>query len=53
MQSTWKTRTDLAEDACRECQGSAYVPASMDHERIVKECPTCEGSGKDANKKAA
>ncbi len=53
MQRGWKTRHEVEEGACTECQGSTYVPAYLDHERMVKECPTCEGSGKDAKKKAA
>jgi len=53
VQSAWKTRHDLAEDACPECQGSTYVPSSMSKERMVDECPECKGTGKDATKKAA
>ena len=53
VRSAWKTRHDLAEDACPECQGSAYVPAPENQERIVNECPICEGSGKDETKQAA
>ena len=53
MYSAWKTPHDLAEGACPECQGSSYVPAPTDGERMVEECPECEGTGKDASKKAA
>ena len=53
VQSAWKRRHDLAEDACPECQGSTYVPSPMYEVRIVDECPKCEGTGKDATKKAA
>lgn len=53
MHSAWKSRHDLAEDACPECQGSTYVPGPMYEERVVDECPKCEGTGKDATKKAA
>jgi DnaJ-class molecular chaperone len=49
----WMRRHDLAEDACPECQGSAYVPGPMYEERMVDECPECKGTGKDATKKAA
>lgn len=53
VQSAWKRRHDLAENACSECQGSAYVPGPMYEERMVDECPECKGTGKDARKKAA
>ena len=53
MHSTWKRRDDLAENACPECQGSAYVPGPMHDGRMVDECPECKGTGKDATKKAA
>ena len=53
MQSAWKRRHDLAEDACPECQGSTYVPGPMYEERMVDECPECKGTGKDATKKGA
>ena len=53
VQSAWKRRHDLAEDACPECQGSTYVPGPMYDERMVDECPECKGTGKDATKKAA
>ena len=53
VHSAWKTRHDLAEDACPECQGSTYVPGPMYDERMVDECPECKGTGKDATKKAA
>ncbi len=53
MESAWKRRHDLAEDACPVCQGSTYVPAPMSRERMVDECPKCEGTGKGATKKAA
>jgi DnaJ-class molecular chaperone len=53
VHSAWKSRHDLAEGACPECQGSSYVPAHNNGERIVDECPECEGTGKDAKKKAA
>ena len=53
VHSAWKTQHDLAENACPECQGSAYVPGPMYEERMVDECPKCEGTGKGAAKKAA
>ena len=53
VHSTWKTRHDLAENACPECQGSTFVPGPMYEERMVDECPECKGTGKDATKKAA
>ena len=53
VHSAWKRRHDLAEDACRECQGSTYVPGPMYEERMVDECPECKGTGKEATKKAA
>lgn len=53
MYSAWRRQHDLAEDACPECQGSSYVPAPNNGERIVVECPECEGTGKDVTKKAA
>ena len=53
MESAWKKRHDLAENACRECQGSAYVPGPVYNGRIVDECPECKGTGKNAPKKAA
>jgi hypothetical protein len=53
VNSAWKTRHDVAEDACPECQGSAYVPGPQYEERMVDECPKCMGTGKDATKKAA
>ena len=48
-----EARPDLAENACPECQGSAYVPGPMYDGRMVDECPECKGTGKDATKKAA
>jgi DnaJ-class molecular chaperone len=51
--SAWTRRQDLAENACPECQGSAYVPGPMHEGRMVDECPECKGTGKDATKKAA
>jgi DnaJ-class molecular chaperone len=51
--SAWRRSHDLAEAACPECQGSCYVPALIYGERIVDECPECEGTGKDTTKKAA
>ena len=53
MHSAWKRQHDLAEAACPECQGSAYVPGPMYEERMVDECPKCGGTGKAATKKAA
>jgi DnaJ-class molecular chaperone len=53
VQSAWKTRHDLAEDACPECQGSTYVPSRTSEERMVEECPKCSGTGTNATKKAA
>lgn len=53
MHNAWKRRHNLAENACPECQGSAYVPGPMYEGRVVDECPECEGTGKDATKKAA
>ena len=53
VHSAWKTRHDLAENACPECQGSAFVPGSMREGRMVDECPKCEGTGKGSTKKAA
>jgi DnaJ-class molecular chaperone len=54
VQSTsWKSRHDLAEGACPECQGSSYVPGPMYEERMVDECPKCQGTGNAARKKAA
>lgn len=53
MQSAWKRQHELAENACPECQGSAYVPGPMHDERMVDACPKCEGTGTDAAKKAA
>ena len=52
MHSAWKRRHELAEDACPECQGSAYVPGPMYEERMVDECPECKGTGKEATKNA-
>lgn len=52
MDSAWTKPHDLAEGTCPECQGSSYVPAVINGERIVAECPECEGTGKDATKKA-
>ena len=51
MHSAWETRHDLAEDACHECQGSAYVPGPMYEGRMVDECPDCKGTGKNATGK--
>jgi DnaJ-class molecular chaperone len=51
--SAWRRQHDLAGNACPECQGSSFVPAPIYGERIVDECPECEGTGKDATKKAA
>jgi hypothetical protein len=51
--SAWKTPHDLAEGACRECQGTRYVRAPIYGERMVEECRECKGTGKDATKKAA
>ena len=53
MHRAWTRRHDLAEDACPECQGSAYVPGPMYDERMVDECPKCGGTGRAATKKAA
>ena len=53
VQSAWKSKHDLEEDACPECEGSSYVPAPNRRERMVGECPTCKGTGKDGAKKAA
>lgn len=53
VHTAWKTRHDLAENACPECQGSAFVPGSMHEGRMVDECPKCEGTGKGSTKKAA
>jgi DnaJ-class molecular chaperone len=53
VHSAWKRPHELAENACPECQGSAYVPGPMYEERMVDECPKCKGTGKDATKKAA
>lgn len=53
VHSAWNRKHDLAEDACPECQGSAYVPGPKENERMVGECPRCEGTGKAATKKAA
>jgi DnaJ-class molecular chaperone len=53
VHSPWKSQPDLAENACPECQGSAYVPGPMYEGRMVDECPECKGTGKDATKKAA
>jgi len=53
VHSAWKSRPDLAENACPECQGSAYVPGPMYEGRMVDECPECKGTGKGAAKKAA
>jgi hypothetical protein len=53
MSSAWTRTHDLPEGACRECQGSSYVPAPTEVERMVKECPECEGTGKDSTKQAA
>jgi DnaJ-class molecular chaperone len=53
VDSAWKRRHDLAEAACPECQGSAYVPGPMYEGRMVDECPKCGGTGKAATKKAA
>ena len=53
MYSAWRRQHDLTDDACPECQGSCYVPASIQRDRIVIECPECAGTGKDATKKAA
>jgi hypothetical protein len=53
VHSAWKRQHDLADDACRECQGSTYVPGPMYEERMVDECPECKGTGKDGSKKAA
>ena len=52
VHSAWKRRHDLAENACRECQGSTYVPGPMYEERMVDECPKCGGTGKDTRKAA-
>ena len=52
MYSAWKRQHDLAENACRECQGSTYVPGPMYEERMVDECPRCGGTGKDTKKAA-
>ncbi len=52
MYSAWRRQHDLAENACTECQGSAYVPSVIHGERIVDECPECKGTGKDATKKS-
>ena len=53
MDSAWRRHHDLAEDACRKCQGSSYVPAAIQGEHMVDECPACGGTGKEATKKAA
>ena len=53
MQGAWKRRQELAEGACPECQGSAYVPGPMHEGRMVDECPKCEGTGKDVTRKVA
>ena len=53
MDSAWRLPHELAKGACPECQGSAYVPALTDRDRMVKECPECEGTGKEATKRAA
>jgi len=53
VHSAWRTPHDVTDEACPECQGSSYVPAPTDGERIVKECPECEGTGKGATKQAA
>ena len=53
MLSAWRRQHDLADDACPECQGSCYVPASIQKERMVNACPQCEGNGKNSTKKAA
>jgi hypothetical protein len=53
LHSAWKSKYELAENACPECQGSAYVPGPMHEGRMVDECPGCKGTGKAATKKAA
>ena len=53
MYSAWKMSHDFAEGACPECQGSCYIPAPKSRERIVNQCPQCEGTGKEAPKRAA
>jgi DnaJ-class molecular chaperone len=53
VNSAWKSRHELAENACPECQGSTYVPGPMYEERMVDECPECKGTGKAVTKNAA
>jgi DnaJ-class molecular chaperone len=53
MSSAWSRQHDLAEDACPECQGSCYVPAPIQGERLVEGCRECKGTGKVATKNAA
>ena len=54
MFSAWRKPHDVEVGACPECQGSCYVPArSFREERIVEKCPECDGTGKDAARKAA
>jgi hypothetical protein len=44
--SAWDEGMEVGPDACRACQGSCYVPAPDDPDRLVKRCETCGGSGK-------
>jgi len=53
VHSAWSWKHELAEDACPECQGSAYVPGPNEDGRMVDVCPKCEGTGKAATRKAA
>ena len=53
MKNAWKSRHELAENACPECQGSTYVPGPMYEGRMVDECPECKGTGMEATKNAA
>ena len=53
VDSAWRILHDLKDDACPECQGSAYVPSPTSKERMVDRCGECQGTGTNAAKKAA
>jgi hypothetical protein len=52
VNSAWKSRHELAENACTECQGSTYVPGPMYEGRMVDECSECKGTGMEPTKHA-
>jgi DnaJ-class molecular chaperone len=41
----WTGKHEVKPEVCPECEGCGYVPDPVGTDRLVKQCPTCKGTG--------